>query len=163
MVTSTEPHLNVLSLALLTPQQLDFLLAKQHERDHFETYFSLPLGVLLFRCYQALATTGTWLFKSFYIPGGLDWHVAQGRPLKDWILGEGRGWIRERIDDGRIPVPGDHLELIGPEERKRGILRYLEEEVYPEIESVSMFLELLLHRAPPGYTLGQFAELANRV
>jgi hypothetical protein len=163
MVTNSEVNLRGVSASLLTAEQLEFFLAKQHERDHFDNFFSSPLGVLIFRCYQTLATTGTWLFSRFFVPGGLTADVALDRPLKDWILNEGRDWIRERIMDGRIAVPGEGIEELRPADQKRGVLGYLESQVYTEIASVSQFLDVLLHRAPAGFTRGQFADLANRV
>jgi hypothetical protein len=138
----------------LGQQRLAFLLAKEHERDHFERYYGSPLGVLIYRCYHALTTTGNWLFQRFFVPGQLPSEVAMERPLKDWILSEGRHWIRTRVNDGSIPIHAD---------QRAQVLSDLDAKIYPQLDLVSRFIDVLIHRGPPGFTMGQFATLANQV
>ena len=76
------------------------------------------------------------------------------RPLKDWILSEGRQWIQTRVNDGSIPIRAD---------QRAKVLSDLDSKIYPQIELVSRFIDVLIHGGPSGYTMGEFATLANQV
>lgn len=158
---------NKLRYADLKQEELEFLLLSQHERDHFENYFSTPYGLIIFRCYLCLTSTMNWLFVSFFQPGGLGHEVPQGQPFKNWVLKDGIAWIRAKIRSGDLKLnprkDAEEKSFVAATGLPYGdgILRYLQVEVLPEIEAVSDFLHLLLHRKE-GATLGDFAQAANR-
>jgi hypothetical protein len=148
-VTQTSIELEKLPFASLTREKLDFILVHQHERNHFEEYFSSPLGLLVFRCYLVLSSTLNWLFHKYFKPGELGGEALADGSFRSWLKRDALGWISSKIESGQLVVEGG-LRTLG----------YLESEVLPEIDVISEFLALLMGRRE-GVTMGEFANVAN--